>query len=437
MKRRNLLIGAAALVAAGGFLLRPGDRGAPHDPYFRTLNDLLRRQGPGRPVLVIDLDRLERNCARLKQTVTDNGKHLRIVAKSLPSVELVRHVLAQTGTTRVMSFHQPFLNALAAQLPAAGVPAPDLLLGKPMPVRAVETFYRRLDAGKGFDPSRQLQWLVDTPERLQQYLQLARSLGTTMRVNIEVDVGLHRGGLGAPEQLDALLATIAADPAHLAFSGFMGYDAHVGKIPSILESRATSLAKADAVYRSFVARAHAVQPQLAAGALTLNGAGSPTFRLHGKDSPLNEVSVGSALVKPSDFDLDLLADFEPAAYIATPVLKAMDGLRLPGSDALGKAWALWDTNRRRTFFIYGGKWMAHFVSPPGIADNTLYGSSSNQAIANASASVHLAVDDYVFLRPTQSEAVLLQFGDLALVRGGQIEAWWPVLAPAHEATGAA
>ena len=107
-------------------------------------------------------------------------------------------------------------------------------------------------------------------------------------------------------------------------------------------------------------------------------------------------------------------------------------LHLPGSDALGKGWALWDTNRRRTFFIYGGKWMANFVSPPGLADNGLYGTSTNQAIVNGSAAVKLAVDDYVFLRPTQSEAVLLQFGDLAIVRGGRIEAWWPVLAPQHE-----
>lgn len=427
MKRRNLLLGAAATAAVGGLLLRPGDRGAPHPAYFRQLNDLLRQQGPGRPLMVIDIDRVERNCARVKQITGDHGKALRIVAKSLPSPELVRHVLAQTGSTRVMSFHQPFLNALAAQV--TGV---DLLLGKPMPVRAAETFYRRLDAKAGFDPARKLQWLIDTPERLQQYQQLARTLGTKMRVNVEVDVGLHRGGLAEPEQLDPLLAAIAADPAHLEFAGFMGYDAHVGKIPSVIESRATSLAKANAVYRSFVERLHATQPALATPELTLNGAGSPTFRLHDANSPLNEVSVGSALVKASDFDLELLADFEPAAFIATPVLKAMDGLHLPGSDALGKAWALWDANRRRTFFIYGGKWMANFVSPPGLADNSMYGTSTNQAIVNGSAAVKLAVDDYVFLRPTQSEAVLLQFGDLVIVRGGRIEAWWPVLAPQHE-----
>jgi hypothetical protein len=38
------------------------------------------------------------------------------------------------------------------------------------------------------------------------------------------------------------------------------------------------------------------------------------------------------------------------------------------------------------------------------------------------------VDDFVFLRPTQSEAVLLQFGDLAVVRGERVVERWPVLA---------
>jgi D-serine deaminase-like pyridoxal phosphate-dependent protein len=41
--------------------------------------------------------------------------------------------------------------------------------------------------------------------------------------------------------------------------------------------------------------------------------------------------------------------------------------------------------------------------------------------------VPLAVDDYIFLRPTQSERVLLEFGDLAVVRGGQLVDGWPVL----------
>ena len=62
----------------------------------------------------------------------------------------------RAGTSALMVFHQPFLNAVATAFPDA-----DVLLGKPMPVAAAETFYRgpRLPA---FDPATQVQWLIDT-----------------------------------------------------------------------------------------------------------------------------------------------------------------------------------------------------------------------------------------------------------------------------------
>ena len=41
--------------------------------------------------------------------------------------------------------------------------------------------------------------------------------------------------------------------------------------------------------------------------------------------------------------------------------------------------------------------------------------------------VALKPDDYVFLRPNQSEAVFLQFGDIALFDGSAITGYWPTL----------
>ena len=74
-----------------------------------------------------------------------------------------------------MVFHQPFLNQVAAHFPQA-----DVLLGKPMPVVAAHNFYRQF-AGGGFDPAQQLRWLLDTPERVTQYDELARAWGRTCR----------------------------------------------------------------------------------------------------------------------------------------------------------------------------------------------------------------------------------------------------------------
>ena len=70
------------------------------------------------------------------------------------------------------------------------------------------------------------------------------------------------------------------------------------------------------------------------------------------------------------------------------------------------------------------------MSPAGLSLNPTYGRSSNQEMLNGSARVALQVDDTVFYRPTQSEFVMLQFGDIAVLRGGEIVDQWPVLSGA-------
>ncbi|PWG74412.1 alanine racemase, partial [Enterococcus hirae] len=83
-------------------------------------------------------------------------------------------------------------------------PGVDMLLGKPLPVQAARQFYS--ETGSAFDAERQLQWLIDSRPRLEQYLQLANDLDRRLNINLEIDVGLHRGGLTAPNQLDAMIA---------------------------------------------------------------------------------------------------------------------------------------------------------------------------------------------------------------------------------------
>ena len=79
---------------------------------------------------------------------------------------------------------------------------------------------------------------------------------------------------------------------------------------------------------------------------------------------------------------------------------------------------------RRLYYIYGGYWKARVVPPAGVPD-PLY-QSTNQSPITTSEAVDLQVDDYMFLRPTQSEFVMLQFGDLLAVRDGEFTAHWPV-----------
>ena len=418
MRRRTLFLGAggiagAAAAGVGGTLLwRPDDRGAPHDAYFSSLNEALKRDGPGRPVMLVDVARMERNIDLLAESV-GGDKTYRVVVKSLPSVELLRRVVERAGTHALMVFHEPFLTAAASAFPHA-----DVLFGKPMPVAAAETFYGK-PRHRDFDPASQVQWLIDTPERLAQYQALARRLGVHMRVNVEIDVGLHRGGLPEPEALSPLLATIREDPAHLSFAGFMGYESHIAGLGAPLDHPAVQAVLGR--YRGFIDRARDDGARLAGA--TFNGAGSHTLRIYEKDDTMNDLAAGSAVVKPSGFDTRHLESHRPALFIAAPVLKRYDSLVVPGdTDTRLRSW--WDPNMRRVYYIYGGYWKANPVSPPGM-HAPLYRSTNQQPFV-ASAATDLAVDDYLFLRPTQSEHVMLQFGDLLAVRDGQLAERWPV-----------
>ncbi|WP_236310992.1 alanine racemase, partial [Pseudomonas proteolytica] len=296
--------------------MRPADRGSPYSEYFHQLNQQLKAHGPMRPVLLIDLDRLDHNIDIVMQSVQRGGKHLRLVEKSLPAPGLLAYIAKRAGTRRLMSFHQPFLNHDAQVFPDA-----DILLGKPLPVRSAELFYQHHQGA--FDPARQLQWLLDTPQRLQQYLALAQGLGTRLRINIELDVGLHRGGISDNAVLGQMLGLIRAHPQHLEFAGFMGYDPFVGMgVPGILGSPQALFEKVMQRYNGFVDFSRQQFATLWRDDLTLNTAGSPSYRMHEQEQLSSEVSVGTALLKPTHYDLPSLSEHVPAAYIATPVLKS-------------------------------------------------------------------------------------------------------------------
>ncbi|MDZ7824972.1 MAG: alanine racemase [Gammaproteobacteria bacterium] len=283
---------------------------------------MLKAEGPGHPIMLVDRERLHHNIDVIAASVGPERTY-RVVVKSLPSVPLLREVMQRAQTDALMVFHQPFLNVIAREFPDA-----DVLMGKPMPVAAARRFYSRLETGR-FDPARQLQWLIDTPERLAQYRALARELGVHLRINAEIDVGLHRGGFAGPEALRPVLKTIAADPDHLSFAGFMGYEPHLTGIADRVEDPAAQSVLS--IYRGFIdaAREAGHDPER----LTRNGAGSHTLRLYERDDTMNDLAAGSGIVKPTDFDTALLADNVPALFIATPILKRYDQLKAPVAGA--------------------------------------------------------------------------------------------------------
>ena len=414
LPRDPMLLRAAAMASRVFPGLREKDRGVGgHNAYFAGLQAALKRAGVAQPTLVIDRPRLEANIAAVKAKLAPTNLNLRVVSKSLPAPELLRLVMAGTGSTRLMVFNGVMLDEMAAFAPDA-----DVLLGRPLPAAQVADFVGR--HANSAAPAARPQWLADSPRRIGEYAQIVRASQAPMRINLEFDVGLHRGGLKDLAALSAAVDLVKAEPLFI-LTGLMGYDAHA----AAAASPAAEVAKVEALYGAAV---KLLAEKLGdVSSLTFNTAGSPTYALHLDDPYATEVSIGSAFVKPAHFDLPTLTDLQPAAFIAEPVLKVMDPAIYPRREHLTQALNTLDPNSRRGFFLYGGYGDARPVSPRGLRFSALYGGRSMLA---GSAKVELAQDDFVFMRPTESEGVLLQFGDLAVYDGAEISAWWPTF-PVH------
>jgi D-serine deaminase-like pyridoxal phosphate-dependent protein len=414
LPRNPRLLRAAAAAARVFPGLRERDRGAGgHDAYFTGLQAALKRAGVAQPTLVVDIQRLAANIAVVRRALAPTKLALRVVTKSLPAPKLLDAVMAGAAADRLMVFNGVMLDEIAARHPEA-----DVLLGRPLPAVQVAGFVRR-HANRPASAARP-QWLADSAQRLAQYAEIARATETPLRINLEMDVGLHRGGLPDLAALADALDIVAAEP-RLRVTGMMGYDAHV-------MGAASPQAEIAKVTQRFGDAARLIAEKLGGTHdLTFNTAGSPTYALHLDDPCATEVSIGSAFVKPTHFDLPTLTDHVPAAFIAEPVLKVMDPAAFPHREDLTGAYNALDPNTSRGFFLYGGYGDARPVSPPGLRFSRIWG---GRGMLEGSDKIELAQDDFVFLRPTESEGVFLQFGDIAVYDGAEISAWWPTF-PVH------
>jgi len=418
LSRRNLILGGSAVLGVAALMSKPSDKSGPRDAYFLDLQAALTKANIAQPTLVIDRARLNANIDTLVGHLPD-GMGYRIVAKSLPSIGLIEHIRSRAATDRLMTFNLPMLSELSQTMPEASQ-----LLGKPLPVRAAKTYFETLpvDAKRAAE---QVQWLIDSNDRLQQYSELAEAQALTLQINIELDVGLHRGGFEPGAELQIALDQIAASE-HLAFAGFMGYEPHIPALPTTLGWRDKALQGAWKTYQEALDQAAATFDAQTMASITRNAAGSPTYRYYEDTAIANEISAGSCLVKPTHFDSELLEPHLPASFIATPVIKSLPTTRMPGLEFADAAKRTWDPNYSKTVFIYGGHWLADPVDPPGLSYNSTFGRSSNQEMLNGGPDLDIAADEFVFFRPHQSEAVFLQFGDIAVYDDGDIVDMWPV-----------
>jgi D-serine deaminase-like pyridoxal phosphate-dependent protein len=180
---------------------------------------------PDSPCLLLDLDVLERNMARMHQTIVlDGGKRWRPHVKALRAPALVQRLQA-AGASGVTCATVGEAEAMVA----AGID--DVLIASQVVGSAS---VRRLVA---LNRQARVMAAVDAMAQAEAMATAARDAGVVLPVVVEVDIGMQRCGVAPGAAAVALARHIAAEPA-LRFCGLMGWEGHTTGIADPLAKQA-------------------------------------------------------------------------------------------------------------------------------------------------------------------------------------------------------
>ena len=409
----------------------------PLPSYFDQVSQDLDAAGIGTPVVFVDMDRVDANIQTIVSAIPSPLSY-RIVEKSLPSLDLLAHLAQQSGSQKFLVLHLPFLGPLLNAFPMGQV-----LIGKSHLTPAVHRFFTSQPAGTDLAAiARRVIFLADTPTRLNELVSLAQALGVTLKLAIELDVGLRRSGLSDPSELPGMLDVFLGSSA-VQFAGFMGYDGHVAFPPAGTEA-GMNAAWVSAM-QSF--RAHLDVLQGVGGSagkyaalaslpdLVFNSGGSSTFPMYsssaaaaqgwpsGTTLPVNDVAAGGGVLRPGDYPDTKIHALKPAIFIATPVFRTYSQPQLPFFTPQQNACIF---QGLQGLTIYGGGWSSFYTYPnfirpvPFESDPGDTAMVPNQGMVTAPASTLINPGDWIFYHPRQSDA-LFQFEQILQIRGGRLQ----------------
>jgi D-serine deaminase-like pyridoxal phosphate-dependent protein len=167
------------------------------------------------PSLVLDLDRVERNCAAMAERAERHGVSLRPHLKTAKSADLARLATrGQPGGLTVSTL------AEIEYFAARGFTDLTYAVGiAPHKIDALADLQRR-------HPGLRVTLLADSAEALGQVALRAQSLGARFAWLLEIDCGGGRGGVSPEDaELVALVRSVEASPA-LDFAGVLTHAGH-------------------------------------------------------------------------------------------------------------------------------------------------------------------------------------------------------------------
>jgi len=285
------------------------------------------RQRLDTPALLLDLDAMACNIARMAQFAADRGVGLRPHVKTHKSVEIARRQLA-AGAIGLSCVTLGEAETMAmAGLPGVLITSPIVTTGK---IRRLVELASRATPGE-------LMVVVDHPRNVDDLAAAAGALAHPLHVLVDYAAGYGRTGA---EDADAVLALARRIDSHPTLR-LRGLQAYAGNIQHIGE-RAQRAAAAAAV-RSSVRQV--IEAASAAGIRfgIVTGGGTGSHDLDAQDDLFTELQVGSYVFMDADYSAVLAgAAASPSFDVALLVQAAVVSVNQPGwvtVDAGTKAFA--------------------------------------------------------------------------------------------------
>ncbi|MEP6609517.1 MAG: DSD1 family PLP-dependent enzyme [Burkholderiaceae bacterium] len=352
------------------------------------------------PALILDLDRFEANIARLMSAVQGRGVRVRPHAKSHKCVEIARRQVAAGAVgicCQKTSEAEPFL--------AGGIT--DVLITNEVVGSRKTTQLAQMAASY---PDAKVGVCVDDPRAVAELARACDRSDTRLDVYIELDVGHHRAGVAAVDDLVSLARAVTAHP-QLALRGLQAYFGNAQHRRSTAERR-QAISTATSLARS--ARAALIDAGLPCEVVT--GAGTGTFMHEVTSGVYTEIQPGSYALMDLDYAKNepepAWPAFEQSLFIMTTVMSRHK-----------------DAHSDRATLDAGLK---SFSTDSGPASPAFTGwrvrdvSDEHTVLERSAAGPELALGDKPLLIPGHIDPTVNLHDWIVAVRNERVEAVWPV-----------
>ena len=283
-------------------------------------------RGRDMPLAFVDLDALETNAQRISDAAEEEEKTVRVVSKSVRSVDVLRRVLDTSDRFEgVMAFRADE----AAFLSENGFE--DILVAYPV--------WNEDEIREACEADAEVTLMVSEAEHVERVGEVAPDAGVNdVPLCIDVDMsveypvlprfGVYRSKVRSPEEV-LELASVIDDTDGVYLDAVMGYEAQIaglgGRNPanSPLKNAIIRRLKESSKNVVLERRGEAIGSLEEAGYELdfVNGGGTGSLEFTAADHSVTEVAVGSGFYFPHLFDYHEGLEYEPAAGYAVEVTR--------------------------------------------------------------------------------------------------------------------